>query len=232
LSASESIAENSELNGSLLEVVEEAEAEAEVVDDVAELVDEAVDEAETSDCCCTCINTPRIILERLAVLLPVRPPSVAAVVLEVLLVDWVELELVELVDDVEVDSSRERRLDSIWDAFPLDEPIPAMDMMGSPFDCFGHGPGYPAKAGGVPVMTGRNGGGRRHTTVPLTDGIQSQHLLPRWENPAYPFLPYIPPVFVRWRPLRMADLVRIVTISPCTTESSSLSPYFRVMTES
>lgn len=122
---SESIAENSWLKGSLFEVVEETE----VVDEVAELAVEAVDDEEASDCCCICINTPRIMLERLAVLLPVRLPSVAAVVLEVLLADWLELEVVELVEDAEVDSSRDRRLASIWDAFPLDEPIPAMDMV-------------------------------------------------------------------------------------------------------
>jgi hypothetical protein len=80
-----SIAENSLLNGSLFEEAEDTEA----VDEVAELVVEAVEavDEDASDCCCICINTPMIMLERLAVVLPVRPPSVAAVVLEVLLVD-------------------------------------------------------------------------------------------------------------------------------------------------
>jgi hypothetical protein len=114
------------LKGSLFEETEETEA----VDEVAELelAVEAVDE-DASDCCCICINTPMIILERLAVLLPVRLPSVAAAVLEVLLVDWLELDVVELLEDAEVDSSRDKRLASIWDAFPLDEPIPAIDMV-------------------------------------------------------------------------------------------------------
>lgn len=123
---SESIAENSLLSGLFPLPV----AETEVVDEVEEAVVLAVeaDELLVSDCCCICISTPRIMLDRLGVVLPVRPPSLAAVV------DWVELEdelaelAVELELEVEVDSSRDSRLASIWDALP-DEPIPAMDMV-------------------------------------------------------------------------------------------------------
>ena len=98
--------------------------------DVTEGVEEVLaddDVADASDCCCICINMPRIILDRLGLLVPVRPPSLAAVVsVDVL---EVELETAELVDDAEVASRRDRRLASIWDAFPLVEPIPAMDIM-------------------------------------------------------------------------------------------------------
>lgn len=121
--------ENSLLKG-LLPV-----AETEVVEEVEAVVLAVVVavEAVVLDCCCICISVPRIILDRLGLEGPVRPPSVAAV-------DWVALEL-ELVDDVvedeveaEVASSRDNKLASIWEVFPvLLEPIPAMDMVGSPF---------------------------------------------------------------------------------------------------
>ncbi len=122
-----SIAANNLLDGSLAALVDETD----VVDDEAVLAVLSADVLEASDCCCNCINIPRIMLERLAVVLPVRPPSAAAVVS----VDWLELELelAELVDEAEVESSRDKRLASSWDAFPLDEPIPAMDMIGVSF---------------------------------------------------------------------------------------------------
>ena len=116
------------LAGSLFALVDETE----VVDDEAVLAVLSVGVLESSDCCCIYINIPMIMLERLTVVLPTRPPSLAGVKV----VDWLELELelAELVDEAEVGSSRDRRLISSGFVL-LDEPIPAMDMVGSPFLC-------------------------------------------------------------------------------------------------
>jgi hypothetical protein len=55
-----------------------------------------------------------------------------------------------------------------------------MDMVSSPFDWLGHGPGYPAKAGHVPKQTGKKGGEmRRPATGSLTIARQMLQLLPR-----------------------------------------------------
>jgi hypothetical protein len=95
-------------------------------DCVAEVVSSlsvvAVD--DEGDCCCICISTPRIMLERLGLVLPVSPPSVAvAVAVCVLVVSDVVL----VVFDV---SSFVSRLDRIWDRLPDPcEPILAMDMV-------------------------------------------------------------------------------------------------------
>jgi hypothetical protein len=82
----------------------------------------AVDDED--DCCCICISTPRIMLERLGLVLPVSPPSVAvAVAVCVLAVSDVVLVVLDV-------SSFVSRLDRIWDRLPDPcEPILAMDMM-------------------------------------------------------------------------------------------------------
>jgi hypothetical protein len=102
------------------------------VAEVVELVDvalEVLEVLEVADCCCNPISTPRIILERLALVLPVRPPSVAVVSV---VLDVAEVELVAEVLDVV--SSFVSRLARIWDSPDPLEPIPAMDMVVSPCD--------------------------------------------------------------------------------------------------
>jgi hypothetical protein len=83
-----------------------ADVEDEDVVDVEDAVDAVV---ESSLDCCICIKAPRIMLERLGLVLPVRPPSVAVVAVSV----WVEVEESVDVDLLDVVSSLESRLDSI-----------------------------------------------------------------------------------------------------------------------
>jgi len=113
-SESESIAEN-RLEMGLLSDAVLAVDDVPLVLDVADVVLDAVlvvvpdvvpDVAE--DCCCIPISTPRIMLDSLGLVLPVSPPSAAAVVV---VVDWVDVELV--VSEVEVVSSLVSRLDRI-----------------------------------------------------------------------------------------------------------------------
>jgi hypothetical protein len=97
------------------------------VADVAEVVSSlsvVVDVDEVDVCCCICISTPRIMLERLGLVLPVSPPSVAvAVAVCVLAVS-------DVVVVFDVVSSFVSRLDRIWDRLPDPcEPILAIDMM-------------------------------------------------------------------------------------------------------
>ena len=108
--------------------VEDVEDVAEVAE-VVELVDVALVVLEVADCCCIPISTPRIILERLGLVLPVRPPSVAVVSV---VLDVAEVELVA--DVLDVVSSFVSRLARIWDSPDPLELIPAMDMVFSPCD--------------------------------------------------------------------------------------------------
>jgi hypothetical protein len=115
--------------------------------------------------CCICISTPRIMLERLGLVLPVSPPSVAVVVVFVLVVSDVVLV------DFDVVSSFVSRLDRIWDKLPDPcEPMPAMDMVIASFDCHlpTHGRGRLSKAFHVPAPARENGGIRRHPFVAYT----------------------------------------------------------------
>ncbi len=151
------------------------------VADVVELVDEELLLSvvlEVVDCCCNPISTPRIMLERLGVVLPVRPPSVAVVAV---VLDVVEVELV--VDVLDVVSSFVSRLARIWDSPDPLELMPAMDMVKSPLTaaCDVRS-GTLSKALHVPILALKNGGIRRHAIVRLTVMRQNMNILPHWET--------------------------------------------------